>query len=127
MMVIQTVSGELKVYTDPGPKWQGFGTVTTYPRQRAYVFAKEDNTDTAIKLQFNDGGTATLHGSVNWEMPLDSDSILKIHKAFGNAEAVEKRAVVKMMDAATYLAGPLMSSIESAGERRAELVNVIND
>lgn len=127
VMVIQTVSGKLKTYTDPGPKWQGFGTVTTYPRQKQYVFGLEDGKDTSIKLQFNDGGTATLHGSVNWEMPVDKDSIIKIHKAFGSADAVEKRAVVKMMDAATYLAGPLMSSIESAGERRNELVNIIND
>jgi hypothetical protein len=127
VMVIQSVTGELNVFTEPGPQWQGFGSVTTYPRQRQYVFADEDGKDTSIKLQFNDGGTATLHGSVNWEMPVDKDSIVKIHKAFGSAEGVEKRAVVKMMDAATYLAGPLMSSIESAGERRSELVNVIND
>jgi hypothetical protein len=127
VMVIQSITGELNVYTEPGPQWQWGGTVTTYPRQRQYVFGNEDGKDTSIKLQFNDGGVATLHGSVNWEMPLDKESILKIHKNFGSAEAVEKRAVVKMMDAATYLAGPLMSSIESAGERRAELVNVIND
>jgi hypothetical protein len=127
VMVIQSVTGKLNVYTEPGPQWQGFGTVTTYPRQKQYVFAVEDGADTSIKLQFNDGGTATLHGSVNWEMPVDNPSIIKIHKAFGSAEGVEKRAVVKMMDAATYLAGPLMSSIESAGERRSELVNVIND
>lgn len=127
VMVIQGVNGDLSVYTEPGPKAQMFGKVTTYPRQRQYVFAVEDEKDTSIKLQFNDGGTATLHGSVNWEMPVDNENIVKIHKAFGSAEAVEKRAVVKMMDAATYLAGPLMSSIESAGERRSELVNVIND
>ncbi len=129
ILVIQSVSGDLKVSTEPGPQWQGFGTVTSYPRQKQYVFGEEgeDGNNTAIKLQFNDGGTATLHGSVNWEMPLDKDNIIKIHKQFNSAEGVEKRAVVKMMDAATYLAGPLMSSIESAGERRSELVNVIND
>lgn len=127
ILVIQSVSGNLKVSTEPGPQWQGFGTVTSYPRQTQYLFGVADGNDTSIKLQFNDGGTATLHGSVNWEMPLDKASILKIHKNFGSASGVESRAVVKMMDAATYLAGPLMSSIESAGERRSELVNVIND
>lgn len=127
ILVIQSLGGDLKVTTEPGPKWQGFGTVTSYPRQKQYVFGKEGDKDTSIKLQFNDGGTAFLHGSVNWEMPLDTASIIKIHKQFNSAEGVESRAVVKMMDAATYLAGPLMSSIESAGERRAELVNVIND
>jgi hypothetical protein len=127
IMVIQSLDGDLKVFTTPGPHWQGFGKVTTYPRQKQYMFEQAEGRDTSIKLQFNDGGIAQLHGSVNWEMPLDEESIIKIHKAFNSTEGVESRAVVKMLDAATYLSGPLMSSTESAGERRAELVQVIND
>jgi hypothetical protein len=127
ILVVQSLDGELKVFTDPGPHWQGLGKVTTYPRQKQYMFESTADRDTSIKLQFNDGGTAQLHGSVNWEMPLDTDGIIKIHKAFNSPEGIESRAVVKMLDAATYLSGPLMSSTESAGERRAELVQVIND
>ena len=33
VMVIQSVTGDLNVYTEPGPKWQGFGKVTVYPRR----------------------------------------------------------------------------------------------
>lgn len=131
ILVIQYPNGNLKVSTEPGPQMQWFGSVTTYPRQKKYQFGVTEEGEAipqgAIKLQFNDGGTGTLHGSVNWEMPIDEKSIIKIHKQFNSADSVEQSAVVKMMDAATYLAGPLMSSTESAGERRAELVNVIND
>lgn len=142
IMVIQNpVSGNLTVYTEPGPKWQGFGKVTKYPRQSQYSFcsttvqdgnvAREvtcDGATTAAKrLRFNDGGHANLNGSVNWEMPLDEASIINIHKKFGSAAGVETRAVGKMLDAAVYLAGPLMSSTESSGARRAELVQYIND
>lgn len=129
LMVIQSpVSGDLTVYTDPGIKWQGLGKVTKYPRRAQYSFQAEEKSDgTSKRLQFNDGGHGNLSGAVSWEMPLKPESIVEIHKTFGNAEGVEQQAVAKMIDAAVYLAGPLMSSTESSGERRAELVQYIND
>lgn len=133
LMVVQSVTGELNVYTTPGPHWQGFGTVTTYPRQPQYSFCStagvlcDGANAPAKKLRFNDGGHANLNGFVLWEMPSDAKSIIEIHKRFGSPEAVQGRAVAKMIDGAVYLAGPLMSSTESSGSRRAELVQVIND
>jgi regulator of protease activity HflC (stomatin/prohibitin superfamily) len=130
VMVIQSpVDGTLVVHTDPGVKYQGFGKVTKYPRRAQYAFEAKSKTDegNSKKLRFNDGGHANLSGSVSWEMPLKPDAIIAIHKTFGSAEGVEQQAVAKMLDAAIYLAGPLMSSTESSGERRAELVQAIND
>ena len=138
LMVIQSVSGELNVYTEPGPHWQGFGKVTYYPRQAQYSFCSVSSADKAEqlcenanspskKLRFNDGGHANLNGFVMWEMPTDAKSIIEIHKRFGSAESVQNRAVAKMIDGAVYLAGPLMSSTESSGSRRSELVQYIND
>jgi len=136
IMVIQSpIDGRLDVYTEPGIKWQGFGQVTTYPRRTQYEFNIRDilangqagPKDTSKRLRFNDGGHGNLYGAVSWEMPLKPETIIKIHKTFGSAEAVENQAVSKMIDGATYLAGPLMSSTESSGERRAELVQYIND
>lgn len=148
IMVIQSpFTGKLSVYTEPGPQFQFFGKVTKYPRQSQYSFCStmvQDGTDAqghpvfkevmcdgatteAKRLRFNDGGHANLNGSVNWEMPLDTESIINIHKKFGSAAGVETRAVGKMIDAAVYLAGPLMSSTESSGARRSELVQYIND
>ncbi len=132
IMVIQSpVSGNLEVYTDPGLKYQGWGKVTKYKRRAQYTFSMEvndeDSTDNSKKLRFNDGGHANLYGAVSWEMPLDKKSIVAIHKNFGSAEAVQQYAVAKMIDNAVYLAGPLMSSTESSGERRSELVQYIND
>jgi hypothetical protein len=133
VVVIQDpFDGELHVYTTPGYQPQWFGKVTRYPRQAQYMFSAPTTKDgsepnTSKKIRFNDGGHGNLSGSVQWEMPLDAESIIKIHKAFNSAEGVEQRAVVKMIDSAVYLAGPLMSSTESSGERRAELVQFIND
>lgn len=138
LLVIQSVTGELNVYTEPGPHWQGFGKVTSYPRQAQYNFCSvstKEGTETLCegansptkKLRFNDGGHANLNGFVMWEMPTDAKSVTEIHKRFGSAEAVQNRAVAKMIDGAVYLAGPLMSSTESSGSRRSELVQYIND
>lgn len=132
VMIIQSVSGELKCYTAPGPVWQGFGDVTKYPRQSAYVFdtvgTKENpGQDNGKELQFNDGGKAHLYGSVNWEMPLDCAQIIELHKTFNSPEGIEARGVAKMVNLAVYLSGPAMSSTESSAERRAELVDLIND
>lgn len=138
VMVIQSISGELEIYTDPGPKWQGFGKVTRYPRQSQYSFCSQgvdangeikcpEATSTAKRVRFSEGGHALLNGASNWEMPLDTPSILEIHKKFGSADAVEAMAVGRSIDSATYFSGPLMSSTESSGSRRGELVQYIND
>lgn len=136
IVVIQDpFDGELHVYTEPGYQFQAFGKVTRYPRRAEYRFTstavnaegKAEGTDTSKRLRFNDGGHGNLSGAVSWEMPLAHDAIIKIHRSFGSVEGVEQQAVAKMLDAAIYLAGPLMSSTESSGERRAELVQYIND
>lgn len=137
IMVIQSLTGELTVYTEPGPRWQGLGTVTKYPRQSQYSFCStmdgttetkcDDAISTAKRVRFSEGGHALLIGAVNWEMPLDVDSVISIHKKFNSASAVEAMAVGKSIDSATYFSGPLMSSTESSGSRRGELVQYIND
>jgi len=128
IMVLQDpIDGELHVFITAGLKPQLFGKVTKYPRRQEYAFNDENNTDKAKRLRFNDGGHAKLSGAVSWEMPLDETSIIEIHKKFGSTEAIQAQAVAKMINAAVYLAGPLMSSTESSGERRSELVQVIND
>jgi regulator of protease activity HflC (stomatin/prohibitin superfamily) len=131
LMVLQSpIEGNLSTYTEPGVKWQTFGKVTKYPRRSEYRFtnAKDMAADSGPKkLRFNDGGHADLSGAISWEMPLEPEAILKIHKKFGSAQAVEQQVVARMVDNAVYLAGPLMSSTESSGERRAELVQHIND
>lgn len=128
LMVIQDpLDGDLHVYTEPGIHPQAFGKVTKYLRRSIYQFDENSDTAPPKKLRFNDGGHADLSGSVSWEMPLVEDSIIRIHRTFGSMAGVEKQTVEKMVDAAVYLSGPLMSSTESSGERRAELVQYIND
>jgi hypothetical protein len=128
VMIIQSVSGGLDCTTDPGPKWQGLGKVTTYPRRGTYLFdVHAEKLDTGKPLQFNDGGTATLYGSVNWQMPLDCKRIIAIHREFGSKTGIEENGVARMVNTAIQLSGSTMTSLESFAERKAELIEIIND
>ena len=128
VMVIQSpVSGNLTTYIEPGWKFQGFGTVTKYPRRAEYKFGDTKECKTGLSIRFYDGGHATVCGSVSWEMPLDEKSIIAIHKSFRSAEGVEQQAINRSMESAAYFSGPTMSSLESAAGRRNELLTIIND
>lgn len=133
VMVIQSVSGDLKCYTEPGPQWQGFGDVQKYPRRGTYSFDRHVVNDgkvvddTGKGLQFNDGGKGTLYGSINWEMPTDCKQIIAIHRAFGSSRGIEAQGVSRMVNSAVYLSGTMMSSTESSAEKRGMLVDIIND
>lgn len=139
IVVLQSVSGDLTVWTEPGWKYQGLGSITRYKRSAQFDFtsatedhkaksddekktAKHDNT---IGIRFNDQGEAKMSGSVSYDLPLDHEAMLKMHKKFGSMEAIEDRLVRRTVERAVYFSGPLMSSRESAGQRRAELIHFI--
>ena len=71
IMVIQSpVSGKLTWYTTPGIQYQGFGRVTKYFKRSVYEFK--------IPVRFNDGGHATMIGSIQYEMPLDVTNLTSL-------------------------------------------------
>jgi len=135
-MVVQSpVQGTLAVYTDPGLQWQGFGTITKYPRRNELKFSggecsavdKNAPVTGGLPIRFYDGGNATLCGTISWLMPVDPKSIIEIHKEFRSAEAFEIQAIRRSMQSAATFSGPTMSSFESAAGRRNELLQIMND
>jgi regulator of protease activity HflC (stomatin/prohibitin superfamily) len=132
VMVIQYPNGSLSVYTEPGLYGEWFGTVTRYKRREQYSFSNRHANDNAgidqsFKVQFNDGGSAKISGVVSWEMPLNPDRVLDIHKEFRNQQSVDQQLIRPVIESAIFMSGPLMSSTESAGERRSELLQLITD
>lgn len=136
IMVIQSpVAGDLTAYTEPGMKWQGFGSVTKYPRRNEFTFhngcgnEKDGNKigGPGLGVRFYDGGNATLCGSISWMMPLDPKSIIEIHRDFHSAEAFELQAIRRSMESAAIFSGPTMSSFDSAAGRRNELLQILNE
>jgi hypothetical protein len=139
IVVHQSIGGDLTVWSEPGWKYQGMGTVTRYKRSAQFDFsqaggahkAKSDAEkataahDNTIGVRFNDQGEAKMSGSVSYDLPLEHEAMLKLHKKFGSMEAIEDRLVRRTVERAVYFSGPLMSSRESAGQRRAELIHFI--
>lgn len=130
IMVIQYPNGSLEAYADPGMYFQWYGTVTKYPRREQYSFVpkgEEGKQDQALRISFNDGGGGSIAGVVSWEMPKTPDLILKAHKEFRSPEGIDQQLIRPAIENALFFSGPLMSSTESSAERRAELLQFIND
>lgn len=134
VMTIQYPNGSLTAATEPGPYGQWFGTTTKYPRRETYDFSNSDQCARAnksaqapFKVQFNDGGFGYICGSLQWEIPTQHELLIRLQKEYGSHQAIDQQLVARVMENAIYFSGPVMSSIESAGERRAELLQYIDD
>ena len=126
--IIQGVYGNLTFATTAGPWGQWFGTVETFKRREQLWFTTTDkDKSSALRIRFNDNGHGEILGSLAWEMPTDPKCLTRIFQQYRTQDAVEKQLVKPVTEKAIYMAGPLMSSTESAAERRNELLQLIED
>jgi len=131
IMVIQYPNGTLLAAVEPGWYAQWFGSVTKYPLRSQFSFSSAldqgEAKNESLKLRFNDGGHANVSGVVSWEMPVDHDHLIMIHRKFGNTKSVEQQIIRPTLESAAYTSGPLMSSTESAAEKRNLLLQYMQD
>lgn len=119
MLIQDPIDGDMHVYITPGTKPQWFGHVTKYNKRGSYDYEQ--------KIRFNDGGHATMYGTIQWVMPLDSAHLVKIQTEFHNEEALREELIGKITKKCIYMTGPLMSSYESYGDKRNSLIQSITD
>lgn len=119
IVVVQSLTGNLRVVTTPGPIWQGLGKVTSFPKRSQYEFETQ--------VRFNDGGHGIMKGSVQWEMPTSETQVLNIYTKFSNPENIQASLIEKVVNKSVYMTGPLMSSTESYAEKRNYLINYVED
>ncbi|MDP3954187.1 MAG: SPFH domain-containing protein [bacterium] len=149
ILVIQDpVDGELHWHVTPGLKAQWFGKTTKYPKRGTYRFECEEfvtkqvtdeegsmrdeqvcnpDKDRRIRVRFNDGGHATMTGSMQFDMPLDELNLTRAHTKFATPEAIQKQLIETVMNKSMYMTGPLMSSKESYAEKRNALISFVED
>ena len=129
IVVYQSLMGDMDVWTEPGPKLQLFGSVTTYHKSTQYWFSKfEDqglSKDQSVGVKFNDGGHAQISGSLRYDLPLDKPTVFRIHQTYGSQVAIDQQLIRTVVEKSVYFTGPLMSSKESYAERRSELISDI--
>jgi hypothetical protein len=119
ILVSQSFGGTMSVYSQPGYHWTPFAKITPYSFRESYEFK--------APIQFNDGGHATMIGSIQFEIPTDEKSILMLHSKYGSQASLKAQLVEKVVDKAIYMTGPMMSSRESYAERKGELLQDVED
>lgn len=127
--VIQSpVAGTLDFYTSPGVKWQGLGEVTKYKNRSTFEFTPTpDKKSGGIEVRFNDGGHATMYGSIQFKMPTDEKHLNLIYRTYRTQEQLQKQIIETVTIKSVYLTGTLMSSKESYGEKRNDLIHYVTD
>lgn len=125
------IDGDLQLWLAAGLQNKMFGKVVHYKKSDQYSFSANTDQgksrDESIKARFNDGGHGNISGTLRWEMPLDPAKLKELHVKFGSQLAVEQGLIRPVVERAVYMTGPLMSSKESAAERRSDLIQYIED
>lgn len=134
LTVIQApVSGKLTWGITPGWMWQGYGSVTTYPKRISFktdvpVYdSARKVVGGGIELRFSDGGHGRLFGSVQFALPTDEQTLNQLNANYHGADAVRKNLIENVVNNAVYLSGTLMTSKESYAEKRNDLIHYIQD
>ncbi|MDD2537325.1 MAG: SPFH domain-containing protein [Candidatus Absconditabacteria bacterium] len=132
-VVCQHLSGKLSYWTEPGPKYQGWGDVIAYDKTSQLWFSDsegeggEKDYDLGIPIIFNDAGNGKINGSLRVVLPIGDDKLYKIRTSFPSMKSLMydlvRPAVVKVV----YASGTLMSSFESYAEKKTDLIFYIND
>jgi len=119
ILITQSASGALTVYTTPGWHFAPFSKTTYYDRRSSYEFQSP--------IRFNDGGQATMKGSIQFEIPTDEKTLIDLHSKYGSQDALKTQLVQRVVDKAVFMSGPLMSSRESYAEKKSMLVSDVED
>lgn len=125
------LDGQITCWTDAGPKPQMWGHLVTYEKSTQYWFSAQPDqgkdADQSIKVRFNDNGHGNISGSLRFELPLDCEKLKALRSRFESQQAIEQQLIRTVVEKAVYMSGPLMSSKESAAERRPDLIQYVED
>lgn len=129
-LVIQDVTGGMRVIREPGPCWQGWGTVTHYHNSNQFKFSttEDDNPNIpGITTRFNDGGHGTMSGVIRWYIPASDLELIALHKDYRGEDAITSQLIAPALTNAIFLTGPLMSSQESNASKKNDLMAYVED
>jgi hypothetical protein len=134
IVVVQMPNGKMEVWNTPGWKFALFARTTVYKKSDQYHFMydKDDKGTVTSKkdclaTRFNDQGSAHICGTLSFDLPSDADTMLKLHNKFRSMDGIVVRLVKPAVIKSVYNSGPMMSSKESAGKKRSDLINFIQD
>lgn len=127
------LSGAMTVHSEAGTYPRLFGNVTTYQVSDMHYFSKNDldggesKAEDAIKIRFNDGGTAEVSGGIKFRLPTDPEKMLLIHRDFKSYERVKHDLIRQTVSEALMQTATLMRAEESYSTRRSEFTSLAED
>lgn len=131
MIVQSPIKGDLTVYSKPGMCWQGGGTITLYNQVPTISFGTpEDGGLLArgpIDVRFNDSGRAKVYGNARFELPLDQDQMLEIHRQYRSYDHLVEALLAKLTVETIVLSANMFSSEDTYGGGKAEYIRLAHD
>ena len=119
IVVIQTPTGHMEVWDKPGWKFAPLATATRYKKSDQYhfMYAKNEKggivgVKDCIATRFNDQGSASVCGTLSYDLPADHQTMLNLHKKFRSPSGILSRLVKPAVVRSVYNSGPLVSSRE---------------
>jgi hypothetical protein len=130
LAVFQSPGGSMSVVITPGITLQNFAKVSIYKRRGTIHFSRSETPgepDRRLPVVFNDAGKGMIAGSISYELPLDPNKMLEVHRRWPTQEALESSLIKPALNKSIYMTGPLMSSYESYKDRRPQLIQYVED
>jgi regulator of protease activity HflC (stomatin/prohibitin superfamily) len=117
-VVVQYPNGSVRVITEPGIFFQGFGKLAIYKTANDTVaFSKDpkegENGNTSIPVRFRDGGQGRVTIDVTYKLPEDKESLRRIHSDWHSYEQLERGLVRPQVNNVIQLTATKLSSEDS--------------
>ena len=128
--VKQSIWGKMTTHTQEGPFFQNLGKITEYSLSDMTYFSKHDEDGgkgedaAAVKVRFNDGGTAEISGSIKYRLSTKYDDQIKIHRDFRSYKAIKQDLMRQVVTEALMQTATLMKAEESYNTRRSEFTEI---
>lgn len=113
-IVLQSLTGNLRVITEPGPYLRFFGKPHTYKKVIAVNFTGEKGATAAslldeISVRFLDTSIGQAKGVARFRMPTGDQDMIKIHREFGSQDSLASNLLERMVKEAVKASARTMS------------------
>lgn len=122
--VVQYPTGQMSVKFTEGWYFAGFGKTTEYPNYITMDFDKTVNSESAsldqngIAVRYQDGGTGTIYGVAQFELPQDEQSMIALHRKYRTVQGVSHKLIKSITEASANSTAGLLTSEEAYAEKR---------
>ncbi len=129
--VVESPTGSIKLVTQPGLFWQGFGKITRFRTANdTFAFSKDgkegDGGDTSIPVRFKDGGQAKVTMDVTFKLPDDPETLRLIHRDWHTYNTLMQGLIKPQVNNVVQLTATKLSA-EDSYTRKDLFINQVLD